>query len=61
MHPAWGHIIGGITVVLMVTFVGIWVWAWRKRHRPVFQAMAGLPMEDAVDGQPRDEQHGERA
>lgn len=60
MHPAWGHIIGGITVVLMVTFVGIWVWAWRKRHRAVFQTMAGLPMEDAID-EPRSGTHGERA
>jgi cytochrome c oxidase cbb3-type subunit 4 len=49
MHPAWGHIIGGITVVLMVTFVAIWIWAWRRRHRAVFQRMADLPMEDAVD------------
>jgi cytochrome c oxidase cbb3-type subunit 4 len=38
-----------VTVVLMLTFVGIWVWAWRKRHRAVFRRMAGLPMEDAFD------------
>lgn len=48
-HDAWGHLAGAVTVVLMLTFVGIWVWAWRKRHREVFQRMAGLPMEDAVD------------
>jgi cytochrome c oxidase cbb3-type subunit 4 len=61
MHPAWGHIIGAITVVLMVTFVAIWIWAWRKRHRQVFQRMAGLPMEDAIDGQPQSGKNGENA
>lgn len=59
MHSTWGHIIGAITLVLMVTFIGIWVWAWRKRHRAVFQRMAGLPMEDA-DDQPVHPEPGER-
>lgn len=55
MHPAWGHVIGAITVVLMATFIGIWIWAWRKRHRTVFQRMAALPMEDGADQPVHDE------
>lgn len=59
MHSAWGHVIGAITVVLMATFIGIWVWAWRKRHRAVFKRMAALPMEDGADPPVHDER-GER-
>jgi cbb3-type cytochrome oxidase subunit 3 len=30
----------------MLLFVGIWIWAWHKRHKPTFDYMAKLPMED---------------
>lgn len=46
MNPAWGHAIGGITVLLMLAFVGIWVWAWLPRHRRTFDSLSRLPMED---------------
>lgn len=46
MNPIWGHVIGIITVILMTTFIGIWIWAWRKRHQRVFERMAAIPMED---------------
>ena len=50
ISPIWGHVTGVVTTVLMVTFIAIWVWAWRKQHRATFQRMAALPMEDgAVD------------
>lgn len=48
MNPIWGNIIGVITVALMVLFIGIWFWAWRKRHKKVFDRMAALPMEDEI-------------
>ena len=28
-----GNLHGVITVAMMATFIGIWVWAWRKRHK----------------------------
>ncbi|QRP65621.1 cbb3-type cytochrome c oxidase subunit 3 [Rhodanobacter sp. FDAARGOS 1247] len=31
---------------MMVSFIGIWIWAWRKYHKPTFNRMAHLPMED---------------
>lgn len=46
MNPIWGHIAGVFIVLMMTTFIGIWIWAWRKRHRRVFDRMARLPMED---------------
>lgn len=46
MNPLWGHAAGVITVVLMATFIGIWIWAWRKKHKTVFDRMARLPLED---------------
>lgn len=50
MNPIWGHITGVVTVVLMLTFIGIWIWAWHKRHRPTFKRMSEIPMEDKPEG-----------
>ena len=46
MNPAWGHVAGAIILLMMLTFIGIWIWAWRKYHKPTFNRMARLPMED---------------
>ena len=46
MSPFWGHLAGVMIVLMMVSFVGIWIWAWRKYHKPVFDQMAQLPMQD---------------
>ncbi len=47
---AWGNLIGVVTVLSMATFIGIWIWAWGKRHRKVFKRMSELPMEDPPAG-----------
>ena len=46
LSPLWGHLIGVITVILMLCFIGIWVWLWDRRHLPKFDALARLPLED---------------
>ncbi len=46
MNPIWGHVVGVITVVFMGTFIGIWIWAWRKEHKPTFSRLAAMPMHD---------------
>ena len=46
MSNVWGHLAGVVTVILMITFIGIWIWAWRPRHSRVFDALACIPMED---------------
>jgi cytochrome c oxidase cbb3-type subunit 4 len=51
MNPIWGHIAGVATVIVMVLFIGIWVWAWLPHHKPDFDALAKLPMEDPTHGE----------
>ena len=46
MSPLWGHIAGVVTLVAMMAFIGIWVWAWLPNHKTEFDALATLPMED---------------
>lgn len=57
MNPIWGHINGVITVIMMLTFIGIWIWAWRKYHLPDFNRMANIPMEDKPEGPLPDASH----
>lgn len=54
MNPIWGEVLGYVTVVMMALFIGIWIWAWRKRHKKVFDRMAELPMEDDLSGSTKD-------
>lgn len=49
MNPIWGHIAGVFILVMMFTFIGIWFWAWRKQHKPTFNRLARLPMEDELE------------
>ncbi|MDX1608501.1 MAG: cbb3-type cytochrome c oxidase subunit 3 [Halofilum sp. (in: g-proteobacteria)] len=45
MIEYWGHIVGVISLVLLALFIGVWIWAWRPRHKRVFERMARLPLE----------------
>jgi cytochrome c oxidase cbb3-type subunit 4 len=46
MSEAWGHVAGVFTLLIMMVFIGIWIWAWLPRHRGTFGRLAHLPMED---------------
>ena len=46
MSPLWGQVAGIITVIVMLAFIGIWAWAWLPYHKPEFDVLAKLPMED---------------
>lgn len=46
MSGFWGHAMGAITVLLLVAFLAIWVWAWLPRHKKVFDRMARVPLDD---------------
>lgn len=46
MNPVWGHVAGVFIVLMMVTFIGIWIWAWLPRHKRAFGRLSRLPMED---------------
>lgn len=45
MSDIWGHLIGVFIVFLIVAFVGVWVWAWRPRHRSTFDRLSHIPLE----------------
>lgn len=38
---------GIITVILLVLFVGGWIWAWSPRRKADFDAAARLPLDDS--------------
>jgi len=60
MSPFWGQLAGVVTVVLMTTFVGIWIWVWNARHKPKYDALARLPMGDCDDPAPANDQENWR-
>jgi cytochrome c oxidase cbb3-type subunit 4 len=47
-----GLVSGLITVVLMLAFIGIIVWAWSSRRRARFDAAARQPLEEDRDAEP---------
>jgi cytochrome c oxidase cbb3-type subunit 4 len=49
VNPLWGQVIGIITLVLMLVFLGIWAWAWLPHHKPEFDALAKLPLKDGEE------------
>jgi cytochrome c oxidase cbb3-type subunit 4 len=42
---------GLITLVVMLTFIGVWAWAWSKKRKKDFEEAANLPFRDEEDGQ----------
>jgi cytochrome c oxidase cbb3-type subunit 4 len=49
-----GTLFGVLTTVLLATFVGGWIWAWRPSRRAVFDAAARLPLDDEMHPKERD-------
>jgi cbb3-type cytochrome oxidase subunit 3 len=48
---------GVITLTLFILFVRLTVWAWSARRKPLFDALARLPLEEgesAADIDPRE-------
>lgn len=37
---------GIVTALLLVLFVGGWIWAWSPKRKPDFDAAARLPLND---------------
>lgn len=48
---------GVLTGILLVLFVGIWIWAWSGRNKKSFDEMSRLPLED--NSQAEKENHNE--
>lgn len=43
---------GIVTAVLLIAFVGATIWAWSGKRKPLFDAAARLPLDEAE--QPED-------
>jgi cytochrome c oxidase cbb3-type subunit 4 len=41
-----GVVRGILTLALLVFFVGLALWAWRGRRKPLFDQLARLPLEE---------------
>ncbi len=39
-------IVGIITLILLVLFIGGWIWIWNPSHRAELDAAARIPLED---------------
>ena len=37
---------GLITAILLVCFIGLWIWAWSSKRRNDFEEAAHLPFRD---------------
>ena len=35
-----------ILITLMISFVGLWVWAWSRKRKPAFHEASMLPLEE---------------
>ena len=46
INPLWGHAVGVIIVVLLLSFIGTWIWAWHSGNKRTFDELARLPMND---------------
>ena len=44
MSALWANVIGVFTLLTMLTFLGIWIWAWNARHAATFARLARLPL-----------------
>ena len=45
-----GHLIGVMIVLMLLTFVGIWIWAWLPHHRREFNDLSRLPLQEDEEG-----------
>ncbi|MFL6592792.1 MAG: cbb3-type cytochrome oxidase subunit 3 [Luteimonas sp.] len=43
---------GIVTSILLLLFVGGWLWLWRPSHLREFDAAARIPLDDDVEPQP---------
>ncbi len=49
MNPLWGTIAGISIIAMMIVFIGTWIWLWHAQHKPKFDALARLPMDEEKD------------
>jgi cytochrome c oxidase cbb3-type subunit IV len=45
---------GIVTSILLLAFIGIWIWAWRGQRKTTFDEAARVPLHDNNIHSPRD-------
>ena len=50
MHLDFELLSAVVTLVWFVAFIGLWLWAWSRRRRPVYDAAARMPLEQDGSG-----------
>jgi cytochrome c oxidase cbb3-type subunit 4 len=48
MNVLGANAIGVSIVMMLLAFVGIWLWAWLPYHKKSFDRLARMPMLDAL-------------
>jgi cytochrome c oxidase cbb3-type subunit IV len=46
MSALAGNLIGVMIVLMLLTFIGIWIWAWLPHHKKEFGDLSRLPLDD---------------
>lgn len=46
---------GVITSILLVLFVGGWIWAWSPRRKAEFEAAARVPLDEPTETAPEEQ------
>ena len=55
-----GIVSGIVTAVLLVLFIGAWIWAWSSRRKADFEAASRLPLDDDNPPPARDRANTDR-
>ena len=42
---------GVLTIILMIAFLGVVVWAWSSKRKDTFDKLSQMPLEEDDDGQ----------
>ncbi|MBN8726131.1 MAG: cbb3-type cytochrome c oxidase subunit 3 [Xanthomonadales bacterium] len=48
LDPLWGQLIGVVTLLSMLAFIGIWIWLWLPQHKRKFDRLSRLPMQETT-------------
>ena len=39
---------GAALILLIIGFIGLWIWAWSRKRKPEFDQASRMPLEDDI-------------
>ena len=60
MHLNLDVLSSAVTVLWLLAFIALWVWAWSGRRRKEFEAAARLPFDEPAEGSEDEDQGSHR-